>query len=760
MRRKVLLIIGLFGIVLSAIAQKLTSPDGNLTMDFHLTADKSPVYSLTYKGKTVIKESRMGFLVRPSYDFSSNFRIVETEEDASDTTWNTVWGQNSVVRDNHKELFVALEQENTGWKFNIRFRIFDDGLGFRYEFPVQKELRHFSLNEEVTEFQLAGDYKAFWIPADYDTNEFQITTSKLSEIPSLIDEARNEALACKSSTPNLAVQTPLMLKSDDGLYINIHEAALVNYPAMHLNLDAETFLMSAHLTPDKNGVKGYIQTGSVTPWRTIIVSDDARDILASNIIINLNEPCKIEDTSWIKPTKYVGVWWEMITGKKSSGGAASAAGDMNSVADSADKAGAAMGGAGSAAKKAAKDIKTATTGIDELNILNPDTGSGSGSGGAGGYDVDDFDMGSIDTSAMDEMDSKYQKLIDKAKELKDLFVKGFWDGFGDTSVFDSIAKSIDSIKNSLKEIFLDPEVIAAAEGFADAVAYNLGRIAGSVASIGATIADNLLGGIAIFLEQNTDRIKDYLISMFDIGAEIATIAGDYSSAIAEIFTAFRSDSAKQLTANLIGIFYDTFMGITEIGAKFSRDILDVLTRPFIDNQGQFKSAIEGFLGPLAEITGVIKDVIDNTMDKLNETYDANIRPVFDAIAGGLSSIAGVFLDAFQNHIQQRDRLPVDRGQNRIAPSLPSERHRLRTGCQNHAGQTQQNRQCFSHFHLPFSISLILSRSSAARSNSRASAASIISRSSSEITSVTSACESGRFCRRAGISFFFPRPPAV
>ena len=314
MRRKVLLIIGLFGIVLSAIAQKMTSPDGNLTMDFHLTADKSPVYSLTYKGKTVIKESRMGFLVRPSYDFSSNFRIVETEEDASDTTWNTVWGQNSVVRDNHKELFVALEQENTGWKFNIRFRIFDDGLGFRYEFPVQKELRHFSLNEEVTEFQLAGNHKAFWIPADYDTNEFQITTSKLSEIPSLIDEARNEALACKSPTPNLAVQTPLMLKSDDGLYINIHEAALVNYPAMHLNLDAETFLMSAHLTPDKNGVKGYIQTGSVTPWRTIIVSDDARDILASNLIINLNEPCKIEDTSWIKPTKYVGVWWEYFTG--------------------------------------------------------------------------------------------------------------------------------------------------------------------------------------------------------------------------------------------------------------------------------------------------------------------------------------------------------------------------------------------------------------------------------------------------------------
>ncbi len=297
-----------------SFAQTLTSPNGNLVMDFHLSADKVPVYSLKYKGKDVIRESRMGFQIRPSFDFSKNFRIVETKEDASDTSWNPVWGQNSVIRDNHKELFVALEQEATGWLLNIRFRLFDDGLGFRYEFPVQKELRHFTINEEVTEFQLAGDHKAFWIPADYDTNEFQITTSKLSEVPQLIDKARDEALACKSPSPNLAVQTPLMLKSDDGLYINIHEAALVNYPAMHLNLDAKTFLMSSHLTPDKNGTKGYIQTGSTSPWRTIIVSDDARDILASNLIVNLNEPCKLEDTSWIKPTKYVGVWWEYFTG--------------------------------------------------------------------------------------------------------------------------------------------------------------------------------------------------------------------------------------------------------------------------------------------------------------------------------------------------------------------------------------------------------------------------------------------------------------
>lgn len=312
--KKLIVLLGLFGMSLAAWAQTLTSPNGKLVMDFHLAEGNVPVYSLTYKGKEVIKESRMGFLIRPSYEFDKNFRIIETKEDVSDTTWNPVWGQNCVVRDYHKELFVALQQENTGWQFNIRFRLFDDGLGFRYEFPVQKELRHFTLNEEVTEFCLSGNHKAFWIPADYDTNEFQITTSKLAEVPQLIDEARNEALACKSPSPNLAVQTPLMLKSDDGLYINIHEAALVNYPAMHLNLDAKTFRMSAHLTPDKNGVKGFIQTGSHTPWRTVVVSDDARDILASNLIANLNEPCKLEDTSWIKPVKYVGVWWEYFIG--------------------------------------------------------------------------------------------------------------------------------------------------------------------------------------------------------------------------------------------------------------------------------------------------------------------------------------------------------------------------------------------------------------------------------------------------------------
>lgn len=312
--RMIFVWLGLLAASVAVNAQTLTSPDGNLKMQFHLSDEGKPVYSLMYKEKEVINESKMGFQISPSIAFDRNFSVVETKIDSCNTVWNTVWGQNSEISDHHKELWVALKQEKSGRLLNIRFRLFNDGLGFRYEFPVQSNLRHFTLKEELTEFQLAGNHKAFWIPADYDTNEFQITTSRLSEVPLLIDEVRNEPLACKSPTPNLAVQTPLMLKSDNGLYINIHEAALVYYPAMHLNLDAETYLMSAHLTPDKNGNKGYIQTGSVTPWRTIIVSDDARDILASNLILNLNEPCKIEDTSWIKPTKYVGVWWEYFTG--------------------------------------------------------------------------------------------------------------------------------------------------------------------------------------------------------------------------------------------------------------------------------------------------------------------------------------------------------------------------------------------------------------------------------------------------------------
>ena len=306
-----------FGVALFAMqslfAQDLKSPDENLFLHFSMSKSV-PTYSLTYKGKSVVKESSLGFLLQPSIDFHQNFKVAEISYAEADTVWQPVLGENSHIRDNHNEMLVKLTQKKSGRKLNIRFRLFNDGLGFRYEFPVQANLRQFVLKEEVTEFNLATDHKAFWLPGDYDTNEYPITTSNLSEVAGLIEEVRKEGLAAKAPTPNLAVQTPLMLKSADGLYINIHEAALHNYPAMALNLDDQRFMLSSHLTPDKNGSKGYIQTGTVTPWRTIVVSDDARDILASNLILNLNEPCKLTDTSWIKPVKYVGVWWEYFTG--------------------------------------------------------------------------------------------------------------------------------------------------------------------------------------------------------------------------------------------------------------------------------------------------------------------------------------------------------------------------------------------------------------------------------------------------------------
>lgn len=298
-------------------AQTLSSPDGNLFLDVCIDEKGTPTYSLEYKGQKVIEKSRLGFRLLPAVFFNDNFEIVGIKEDSADFVWYPVWGENSAIPDCHRELLVELKQQTTGYLLNMRFRLFDDGLGFRYEFPVQPSLRHFLLADELTEFKLTGDHKAFWLPGDYDTNEYAITTSRLSEIPLLIDEVRKAPLVLKSFTPNLAVQTPLMMKSAQGLYINIHEAALDNYAGMCLNVDPESYLLSTHLTPDKNGVRGYIQTGSVTPWRTIVVSDDARDILASNLILNLNEPCKIVDTSWIKPVKYVGVWWDYFVGRRS-----------------------------------------------------------------------------------------------------------------------------------------------------------------------------------------------------------------------------------------------------------------------------------------------------------------------------------------------------------------------------------------------------------------------------------------------------------
>ena len=304
--------------LISTEAQTLKSPNGNLILSFHLSETRTPIYSLEYKTKKVIKNSKMGFVISPSYLLNKDFKILKTTYTESDTTWTPVLGENKHIQDNHKEMFIQLIQKKTNWKLNIRFRLFNDGLGFRYEFPIQKGLRNFIIKEELTEFCLTGDHKTFWIPGDYDSNEYPITTSKLSQVAKLIDKVRKEPLAAKAPTQNLAVQTPLMMKSANGLYINIHEASLINYPAMSLNLDAKHFILSSNLTPDKNGNRGYIQTGSRTPWRTIVVSDDARDILASNLILNLNEPCKIENTSWIKPIKYIGVWWEYFIGGNST----------------------------------------------------------------------------------------------------------------------------------------------------------------------------------------------------------------------------------------------------------------------------------------------------------------------------------------------------------------------------------------------------------------------------------------------------------
>ncbi|MCL1938002.1 MAG: glycoside hydrolase family 97 protein [Candidatus Azobacteroides sp.] len=321
-----------------ASAQTLSSPNGKCQMNFSLSAEGSPTYSLTYKGQTVIQPSTLGLELMPegvkrTFDnFSpleeksdaenlktnlyNGFQIADTQTAAFDETWRPVWGETKTIRNQYNELAVALNQSATDRQILIRFRLFDDGLGFRYEFPQQDNLIYFSLKEEHSQFAMTGDHVAIWLPGDYDTQEYDYTTSRLSEIRGLMKEAITENSSQTPFSPT-GVQTALMLKTNEGLYINLHEAALINYACMHLNLDDQNFVFESWLTPDANGSKGHLQAPCVSPWRTIIVSDDARDILASRITLNLNEPCKIEDTSWIKPVKYIGVWWEMITGRSS-----------------------------------------------------------------------------------------------------------------------------------------------------------------------------------------------------------------------------------------------------------------------------------------------------------------------------------------------------------------------------------------------------------------------------------------------------------
>ncbi|EHP46483.1 glycoside hydrolase family 97 protein [Odoribacter laneus] len=296
-------------------AAELKSPNGNLVLQADVK-DGCPVYRLDYKNRPVIKESRLGLEVKNEKDLRSDFRIAEVHTSAFDETWQPVWGEVKDIRNHYNELALTLEQEETGRTMIIRFRLYDDGVGFRYEFPQQPNLNYFVIKEEHTQFAMAGDHKAFWIPGDYDTQEYSTVTSKLSEIRGKMEAAITPNSSQTPFSPT-GVQTSLMMKSDDGLYINIHEAALVDYACMHLNLDDKNMVFESWLTPDAIGDKGYMQAPCHSPWRTVMVSDDAREILASKLILNLNDPCVYEDVSWIKPVKYIGVWWEMITGKSS-----------------------------------------------------------------------------------------------------------------------------------------------------------------------------------------------------------------------------------------------------------------------------------------------------------------------------------------------------------------------------------------------------------------------------------------------------------
>lgn len=297
------------------MTKQLISPDGNLKLNFELLDNSTPSYSLTYKGKTVIKPSKMGLeLVNDSKSLLNDFIVTDSTESSYNETWKPVWGEVKEIRNNYNELRIKLNQKGLDRTLIICFRLFNDGLGFRYEFPTQKNLVYFVIKEERTQFAMANDMIAFWLPGDYDTQEYDYTESRLSEIRNLFDGAVTDNPSQKQFSKT-GVQTPLMLKSDDGIYINLHEAALLDYSAMSLDLDDKTFILETHLTPDALGNKGYMQAPCHTPWRTIIVSDDARNILSSKLILNLNEPCNYQDTSWIKPIKYIGVWWDMIIGK-------------------------------------------------------------------------------------------------------------------------------------------------------------------------------------------------------------------------------------------------------------------------------------------------------------------------------------------------------------------------------------------------------------------------------------------------------------
>ncbi|WP_018464416.1 glycoside hydrolase family 97 protein [Segatella paludivivens] len=308
-----------------AAAQTIKSPDGKVSLTFSLTGNGVPTYSMTYKNKAVIKPSHLGLeLAKNKHaskgfketDLMDGFTVADTKNSTFDETWKPVWGETSTIRNNYNEMAVTLNQESSNRNIIIRFRVYDYGMGLRYEFPQQKDLNYFIIKDEHTQFAMTGDHKAWWLPGDYDTQEYETVTSKLSQIRGLMKSAVTENSSQTTFSPT-GVQTALQMKTDDGLYINIHEAACVDYSTMSLNLDDKNMVFESWLTPDAEGLKGYMQTPCKSPWRTVMVSDDARDMLSCKLTLNLNEPCALSDVSWIHPVKYCGVWWEMIVGRNS-----------------------------------------------------------------------------------------------------------------------------------------------------------------------------------------------------------------------------------------------------------------------------------------------------------------------------------------------------------------------------------------------------------------------------------------------------------
>ena len=324
--KKINLILLFFMLPMALLAQVVKSPNGNVSVNFSLQGNGVPTYSMTYKGKAVVKPSRLGLeLMKDKHaskglretDLMNGFTVKDTQTSTFDETWKPVWGETATIRNHYNELAVTLHQAASQRNIIVRFRVYNEGMGLRYEFPQQDSLTYFLIKEEHTQFAMAGDHTAWWIPGDYDTQEQKTQQSKLSEIRGRFHDAVNWGNSSVAVFSPTGVQTSLQMKSQDGLYINIHEAACVDYSTMHLNLNDKTMTFESWLTPDAYGAKGCMQTPCKSPWRTVMVSDDARDMLSSNLILNLNEPCKIEDTSWIHPTKYCGVWWEMIVGKSS-----------------------------------------------------------------------------------------------------------------------------------------------------------------------------------------------------------------------------------------------------------------------------------------------------------------------------------------------------------------------------------------------------------------------------------------------------------